>query len=320
MNELMKEKLDSAEKRMKKHIERLQSEFSTIRAGRANPAVLDRIPVDYYGAPTPINQLANVSTPEARMLLIAPWDVSSIKAITKAILASDLGITPTDDGKTIYVFSCKLDPAYKSQKLCARIVSEGRLGTPIQIVANDKVFELPDKGFDGVYLDIVDGYEYFENGKDMCINRETQRPYREDMKRFVATLVRYARRTSPRFLIFQQNALAMLVDYAYMRLLDGIGAEDVFTDGNKFNSDRDMRESLRYLKKAQSTGLKIMIVDYAKQAILQELILKNATANRLDFLMTDRELTKLGTFVIINESSMDSKGGGKRQGIYFSTP
>ena len=176
------------------------------------------------------------------------------------------------------------------------------------------------QGFDGVYLDIVDGYEFFEKGQDMCINRETQRSYREDMKRFVANIARHAKRTSPRFLIFQQNALALLVDYAYLRLLDGVGAEDVFTDGTKFNSDRDMRESLRYLKKAQATGLKIMIVDYAKQAILQELIIKNASANRLDFLMTDRELTKLGTFVMINESSQDAKGGGKRQSISFSTP
>ena len=176
------------------------------------------------------------------------------------------------------------------------------------------------QGFDGVYLDIVDGYEFFEKGKDMRINRETQRSYREDMKRFVANIARHAKRTSPRFLIFQQNALALLVDYAYLRLLDGVGAEDVFTDGTKFNSDRDMRESLRYLKKAQATGLKIMIVDYAKQAILQELIIKNASANRLDFLMTDRELTKLGTFVMINESSQDAKSGGKRQSISFSTP
>ena len=176
------------------------------------------------------------------------------------------------------------------------------------------------QGFDGVYLDIVDGYEFFEKGKDMRINRETQRPYREDMKRFVATLVRHAKRTSPRFMVFQQNALALLVDYAYLRLLDGIGAEDVFTNGTKFNSDRDMRESLRYLKKAQATGLKIMIVDYAKQAILQELILKNAAANRLDFLMTDRELTKLGTFVVIKEPTQDSKGKTKRQAINFTAP
>ena len=101
MNELMKEKLDHAEDRMKKVIDRIQNEFTTIRAGRANPSVLDKIPVDYYGTPTPINQVAAVSVPEARMLMITPWDASMIRPITKAILASDLGITPTDDGKAI---------------------------------------------------------------------------------------------------------------------------------------------------------------------------------------------------------------------------
>ncbi len=101
MNELMKDKLNSAEKHMKKTIDRLTEEFASIRAGRANPAVLDKIPVDYYGTPTPINQVAAVSVPEARMLVIAPWDTGMIKPITKAILSSELGITPTDDGKQI---------------------------------------------------------------------------------------------------------------------------------------------------------------------------------------------------------------------------
>ena len=101
MNEMMKAKLESAEKQMKKILEQLRSEFASIRAGRANPAVLDKIPVDYYGAPTPINQLANVAVSEGRILLISPYDPSVIRAISKAILASDLGINPTDDGKTI---------------------------------------------------------------------------------------------------------------------------------------------------------------------------------------------------------------------------
>lgn len=101
MNELIKEKMDAGEKAMKKKIEHLQSEFSSIRAGRANPAVLDKIPVDYYGCPTPINQLASVAVSEGRNLLITPFDPSTIRPISKAILASDLGITPTDDGKTI---------------------------------------------------------------------------------------------------------------------------------------------------------------------------------------------------------------------------
>ncbi|MBQ5338919.1 MAG: ribosome recycling factor [Oscillospiraceae bacterium] len=101
MLDILKEKLDASEKNMKKIVERLQKEYGSIRAGRANPAVLDKIPVDYFGTPTPINQVAAVSVSEGRMLLIAPWDPQMIKPITKAILASELGITPTDDGKTI---------------------------------------------------------------------------------------------------------------------------------------------------------------------------------------------------------------------------
>lgn len=101
MNEIMKERLDKAEKNMKKVVERLQEEYGSIRAGRANPAVLNKIPVDYYGTPTPINQVAAVAVSEGRNLLITPWDPSMIRPISKAILASDLGITPTDDGKTI---------------------------------------------------------------------------------------------------------------------------------------------------------------------------------------------------------------------------
>ncbi len=101
MNEIIKEKLDASEKNMKKIVERLQKEYGSIRAGRANPAVLDKIPIDYYGSPTPINQVAAVAVSEGRMLLITPWDPSMIRPISKAILASDLGITPTDDGKTI---------------------------------------------------------------------------------------------------------------------------------------------------------------------------------------------------------------------------
>lgn len=101
MLDILKEKLDASEKSMKKVVDHLQKEYGSIRAGRANPAVLDKIPVDYFGTPTPINQVAAVSVSEGRMLLISPWDPQMIRPITKAILASDLGITPTDDGKTI---------------------------------------------------------------------------------------------------------------------------------------------------------------------------------------------------------------------------
>ncbi|MCX7971016.1 MAG: ribosome recycling factor [Negativicutes bacterium] len=101
MNVSVKEQLKSHEERMKKAIEVLRREYSTMRAGRANPSILDKITVDYYGAPTPINQTANISVPDPRTLLIAPWDKSNLKAIEKAILKSDLGMTPNNDGTVI---------------------------------------------------------------------------------------------------------------------------------------------------------------------------------------------------------------------------
>ena len=97
----MDERIRQYEEKMKKAYDFLQSEFSTIRAGRANPHVLDRIRVDYYGTPTPIQQVGNVTVPEPRMLQIAPWEKSLIKDIEKAILASDVGITPSNDGSVI---------------------------------------------------------------------------------------------------------------------------------------------------------------------------------------------------------------------------
>ena len=97
----MKTILKDAESKMQKALDRLDYEYSTIRAGRANPAVLEKVSVDYYGAMTPINQMAAVSVAEARILVIQPWDVSTLKAIEKAILNSDIGITPTNDGKVL---------------------------------------------------------------------------------------------------------------------------------------------------------------------------------------------------------------------------
>ena len=95
--------LKTAEEKMRKSISVLDSDFKAIRAGRANPAVLDKISVDYYGAETPINQVAAVSVSEARVLVIQPWDASLLKAVEKAIQTSDLGINPTNDGKVIRI-------------------------------------------------------------------------------------------------------------------------------------------------------------------------------------------------------------------------
>ena len=89
------------ESKMKKTASVLTEQYDSVRAGKANPAVLDRITVDYYGSPTPIQQIASVSTPDARSLLIQPWDASVLKGIEKAILASDLGLNPQNDGRTI---------------------------------------------------------------------------------------------------------------------------------------------------------------------------------------------------------------------------
>ena len=97
----MNEKLQQFDSKMKKTCEHLEAEFSTIRAGRANPHVLDKIKVNYYGSPTPIQQVGNITVPEPRMIQIAPWEKSLIKEIEKAIMASDVGITPSNDGNVI---------------------------------------------------------------------------------------------------------------------------------------------------------------------------------------------------------------------------
>ena len=97
----MNEKIAAYDVKMTKTINNLDGELATIRAGRANPHVLDKIAVDYYGSPTPIQQVANVSVPEARMIQIQPWEKSMLKAIEKAILTSDIGINPTNDGTSI---------------------------------------------------------------------------------------------------------------------------------------------------------------------------------------------------------------------------
>ncbi|MGN0160347.1 MAG: ribosome recycling factor [Lachnospiraceae bacterium] len=89
------------EEKMEKALDSMREDFSTIRAGRANPHILDKIKVDYYGSPTSLQQVANISVPEARMIQIQPWEASLIKEIEKAIMVSDLGITPNNDGKVV---------------------------------------------------------------------------------------------------------------------------------------------------------------------------------------------------------------------------
>ncbi|GAA0722997.1 ribosome recycling factor [Clostridium malenominatum] len=98
---MLKEIINTADEKMQKTISVLKKDLSTMKAGRANPAILDKIEAEYYGAMTPLNQLANITVPEGRILQIQPWDKSAIKAIEKAILKSDLGLNPSNDGVII---------------------------------------------------------------------------------------------------------------------------------------------------------------------------------------------------------------------------
>lgn len=116
----MKEVLDNTKERMKKCLNALESELGTIRAGRANPTVLDKITVDYYGTPTPINQMASVSVAEARILVVQPYDASQLKPIEKAIQASDLGINPTNDGRVLRIAFPQLTED-RRKELCKQV-------------------------------------------------------------------------------------------------------------------------------------------------------------------------------------------------------
>lgn len=120
----MKEQLNITKEKMNKSLNALGNEFAGIRAGRANPSVLDKVTVDYYGTPTPVNQMAAVSVSEARILVIQPWDVSTLKAIEKAIMASDVGITPTNDGKVLRLVFPQLTEE-RRKDLCKTIKKYG---------------------------------------------------------------------------------------------------------------------------------------------------------------------------------------------------
>ncbi len=120
----MKEQINNAKEKMTKSLNALNNEFAAIRAGRANPAVLDKVMVDYYGAPTPVNQMAAISVAEARILVIQPWDKSSLKLIEKAILVSDIGINPTNDGSALRLVFPQLTED-RRKELCKTIKKYG---------------------------------------------------------------------------------------------------------------------------------------------------------------------------------------------------
>lgn len=121
--------LSEAEAKMARAIESLRRDLAGIRTGRASPALVERIQVDYYGVPTPLNQLANVSAPEPRLLVIQPWEKNQIPAIQKAIMKSDLGLTPSNDGRVIRLVIPQLTEERRRDlvKVVRRRVEEGRV-------------------------------------------------------------------------------------------------------------------------------------------------------------------------------------------------
>ncbi len=120
----MKATINNAKEKMTKSLAALEKELATIRAGRANPAILDKIQVDYYGSPTPVNQMASVAVSEARILVIQPWDKSCLKLIEKAIQASDIGINPTNDGSVLRLAFPQLTEE-RRKELCKSVKKTG---------------------------------------------------------------------------------------------------------------------------------------------------------------------------------------------------
>jgi ribosome recycling factor len=129
MSDITNELIDDAGQRMAKSVESTKHEFGSVRTGRASPALLDRVMVDYYGAQTPLKQLATISAPEARLLTLSPYDSSSIKVIEKAILESDVGLTPNNDGKLIRLSIPELNEERRRElvKVVRGIAEEGRI-------------------------------------------------------------------------------------------------------------------------------------------------------------------------------------------------
>jgi ribosome recycling factor len=144
MSELIDELLADAGERMQKSVEATRSEFATVRTGRASPHLLDRIEVDYYGARTPLRQLANISASEARLLTVTPYDKSSIKSIEKSIMESDIGLTPSNDGSVIRLTIPELTEERRKElvRVVHGIAEEGRVA--IRNVRRDIMHDLRD--------------------------------------------------------------------------------------------------------------------------------------------------------------------------------
>lgn len=148
------------EDKMQKSIESLEREYNSIRAGRANPHVLDKIKVDYYGTPTPLQQVGNISVPEPRIITIQPWETSLLKAIEKEIMQSDIGINPTNDGKVIRLVFPELTEE-RRKELVKDVKKKGEAAkVAIRNIRRDAIDAIKKKGKeDGISEDEVKGYQ-----------------------------------------------------------------------------------------------------------------------------------------------------------------
>lgn len=169
---MVKEIFNSHEQRMKKTVEALKREYASLRAGRATPALLDKISVDYYGTPTPINQVANVGVPEPRMITIQPWEKTMLPAIEKAIMKSDLGLTPNSDGAVIRLAIPQLTNERRAEiaKVIHKKAEEARVG-----VRN-------------IRRDAIDAVKKLE--KDKSITEDDNKKAQEDMQKLTDRYVK----------------------------------------------------------------------------------------------------------------------------------
>ena len=167
----MDERVQKYEQKMTKTLDGFEAELTTIRAGRANPHILDKITVDYYGSPTPLQQVANISVPEPRMILIQPWEKKLIKDIEKAILTSDLGINPNNDGSAVRLIFPELTE--ERRKDLAKDVKKKGEGAKVAVRnirrdANDLLKKL-EKGGEITEDELADGEDQIQKLTDKMI-------------------------------------------------------------------------------------------------------------------------------------------------------
>ena len=217
----------NAKAKMEKCMTSLERDFSAVRAGRANPAVLDKVMVDYYGVPTPVNQMAAISVPEARMLVIQPWDASTLKEIEKAINTSDIGINPQNDGKVIRLAFPQLTEEHR-RELTKDISKRGEEAkVAIRNVRRDFMDELKKmkKNSEITEDDLRDGEEQLQKITDDYVKEA----YSERRWAFVSDYARF-------WILYNYGGLYFDTDVEVIKRADSIIEKGSFM-GNEYGKD-----------------------------------------------------------------------------------